>query len=108
MPSWVEMPTGPTAPVRSWIDVTVITLGSFELPELPDVLVLPLDELVVLLPDELQAAATIVMLASTAVADAARLYRDDLFGPVESRFISCHLTCDQTADCLDGLLNFHF
>jgi hypothetical protein len=81
------MPTGPTAPVRSWIDVTVITLGSFELPELPDVLVLPLDELVVLLPDELQAAATIVTLASTAVADAARLYRDDLFGPVESRFI---------------------
>jgi hypothetical protein len=67
--------------------VTVITLGSFELPELPDVLVLPLDELVVLLPDELQAAATIVMLASTAVADAARLYRDDLFGPIESRFI---------------------
>jgi hypothetical protein len=67
--------------------VTVITLGSFELPELPDVLVLPLDELVVLLPDELQAAATIVTLASTAVADAARLYRDDLFGPVESRFI---------------------
>jgi hypothetical protein len=81
------MPTGPTAPVRSWIAVTVITLGSFELPELPDVLVLPLDELVVLLPDELQAAATIVMLASTAVADAARLYRDDLFGPIESRFI---------------------
>ena len=67
--------------------MTVITLGSFELPELPDVLVLPLDELVVLLPDELQAAATIVMLASTAVADAARLYRDDLFGPIESRFI---------------------
>ena len=65
----------------------MITLGSFELPELPDVLVLPLDELVVLLPDELQAAATIVMLASTAVADAARLYRDDLFGPIESRFI---------------------
>lgn len=67
--------------------MTVIVLGSFELPELPDVLVLPLDEPVVLLLDELQAAATIVTAASTAVADAARLYRDDLIGPIESRVI---------------------
>jgi hypothetical protein len=79
------MPTGPTAPVRSWIDVTVIVLGSLEVLEPPELLELAeLPAALVLLLDELQAAATIVTDARIAVADAARLYRDDLIGLIES------------------------
>lgn len=93
MPFWVAMPTGPTAPVRSWIEVTVMTLGSVVLlaafAELvPDALeVLPvlagLDELL----DELQAATASEPAASMAAAETARLYCDRLTGLIESLVI---------------------
>jgi hypothetical protein len=38
MPFWVAMPTGPTAPVKSWIDVTLIVAGRPELPLPPPLL----------------------------------------------------------------------
>src|ERR1700733_5643447 len=93
MPSWVEIPTGPPAPVRSWIEVTVMVLGSvvllatFAEPVLDALDVLPvlagLDELL----DELQAATAIEPAASMAAADTARLYCDRLTGRIESPVI---------------------